>query len=679
MCSKQDCVFPWGNKNMIKDFDPDHFQDPSNFFRPFFKICPSNKLLNNKIDPSMNFINSSSVSVFPAAETSLPTIEYENTVFCSGCDSVVSNKCEINENQKQWKCHFCGKINDIQCEIDEFKKKPEFNYPFYEIIVPKGQFLSKPQRQFFIIDVSFPAVAKGYTYEFINAILDAINIMPSYYEIGICTMSNKVHVYNMRTGELEEFFEKDLQESYPSGEYLNRIENCKPLIFSMLDKISQIIPDESINGHCICTALNIVNSVLNNEGIVNIFCVGLPTFGDYPLSDRRLPESDSTLLNIPSTEVGTFYKDGKTLFYQLVIHLFVGGDSLYCDVATMGKLINYGEVKYYGRLTEETKRQIRFDVKNILNRPFLWHTNFNIHASEGTLISDEEDNIFFAAIKPQFFYVFEFFNEASLETINFQFTLDYQVGIDTKVIRVLNYTLPVTNDYHLLFKSIDEPCSFSYYLSSVVNTYFSRGSKISMQLLFDRIIMLRKIITPSFLHILYPIFSQKIFAESPKSEIDKKAAFLYSIFFGSRLNMILSLYPRLICIDTGFKTLPLTKKSLKNGSIFAIHKPNQFFIMVRKNITKISLNSYFGVTDIKKLTFAIPKLETKENKEIWELYKKTAEMNQGPLLFELFVEGSRNDITDDLYVEDMHSTVTNAPCDVWIDEVLYRMSIRHCI
>lgn len=308
---------------------------------------------------------------------------------------------------------------------------------------------------------------------------------------------------------------------------------------------------------------------------------------------------------------------------------------------------------------------------------------------------------------------------------------DNDAAVPHQMLRVITHVLPVTDDKEKLYRSLNEESLIKMMTVYMLTNVMRFGKSQAEVGIFNELLSMYPNIPRSIFHLTHSLLSNSNFLKGPKSEIDKKSAGFINIFFFDELTILLYLYPRLILVQssneekksifklfhrfslfkdnhnyddddteeqlieninnntnfvienkkviskTMYKTLPLARESLNDGTVFIIHKHDSVFIFIRKNVSPSYLTKAFGVKNLRDVQNDVPVLKTNENKLIWSIYNECCMLSKIILPFETIIEGNRTELLNDLFVDD--KLVSYSSLSSWIAQFDFQASLFTCI
>ena len=701
-------AFPWKDTFFLEGLNLENNKDPSNAVVPLYDYLKYPQKTNDKNSLPRVFFT-------PGFDTIFTTIDHTDgktgELMCKKCNAMICKHAAINDKERTWICPFCSSLNYLG-ENQTFRNRNELNHDFYEMLLPNEYLVPATPQIYFIIDISFPSVTSGFRCEFISAILENMNHIPKNFKVGLMTVSDKVKLYDLKTGQYSEITHKrDLQNCNIETQ---NIGTCEQTLANCLDQIRNEEIDPSIDGHCILSGVRFIYHLMKSSCIIIMGFTGLNRFGQFKLEEKSNNDSEQALFKVSDQIAPNKSRSlpSKLQSRGFTVFSFVGGMK-YCDIATIGRLslATSGKIFFYQNLLNEEKERLRHDLNNAFTQKYFWKCNIKSFASDNTkllkrLKNNHTNSIHIPVVSPSHSLKFSFADLQNVAEVNettflhCQFQMYYSTSPTMRAVRVFNFSLPFTNDPTIYLSSINQPYQMYMLFSDMVITTLKYGSISANRKIMSELYTKYHFYPDSTFHFLHSFMCNFIAQKCSKHESDRKAATLYNILLNDQLYSLLFFYPRLICIDPisidfinsntsqqnnkdedseivlkNFKILPLQIKSFDKGTLFVLHQHDTFSIIVRNNIGKKLLINVFDVDNITKIDKKLPKIEKMENKILWTLYQKACLLSKMTLFMKIIIERNSQEDINNIFVDD--SKINGCTLYPWISEFYLLASLQN--
>jgi len=366
------------------------------------------------------------ITFHPLAETGkeVPVINFgdANIIRCKRCRTYVNPYVAFIDGGKRWKCNICYFLNDVPREyfsivgIEGFRydhaERPELNNSVVEFVA-SPEFMHRPPQPpvyFFVIDVSYSAVASGMVQAVCNSILQAIEQKLSKNErtkIGFVTFDSTIHFYNLRSGlnspqmlvvpEVETPFTPNPED------LLVNLQDSMPLVKKLLTSLlPELFNQTQETTSALGPALHAAYKVMASQGgKLTVFQTVLPSVGAGKLPNRQNTNSDATQRTL--LQPGEQYYKNLSLELskcQIGCDLFFFAPS-YVDVATIGCLSKFtgGEINTYTLDQHNVNEASRLqnDLYRTLTRNNGFEALMRVRCSKGLCIDSHHGSFFLRA------------------------------------------------------------------------------------------------------------------------------------------------------------------------------------------------------------------------------------------------------------------------------------------
>lgn len=321
-----------------------------------------------------------------------------------------------------------------------------------------------------MIDLSLPSVSIGLTQQMIASLRSISSQIPDNFLVGLMTMSDTINFFNF--ADNTELIIPDLSDpAYPKslifemGKYRNIFLQTLDLIESR--SISQI----PASGHCIGNALQAAESILFKfGGILIIGFSDLPCHGPYPLKNRVLTEkSESDLLHTTKDQIGkSLQQIARSLTRAGVsVHLFSAG-SRYADFGSIAIFPGFtgGSIHIYQLFDEAEKSQFHNDLFSTITNEYGFSIDAKFRTSKQLRIRKYAGNFAIMGdktiscpampIQNCYFVEFEVENPISASHAHIQLSFCFTNKNRQRILRVLTFSLPTSNQIEVIKNSVDE-------------------------------------------------------------------------------------------------------------------------------------------------------------------------------------------------------------------------------
>lgn len=290
-------------------------------------------------------------------------------------------------------------------------QRVELNTSVVEFVA-SSEFMQRPPQPpvyFFVIDVSYTAIASGMVRAACAAIHKAIEDSLSKNErtrVGFVTVDSAVHYYNLRSSlsTAQMLVVPDVANSFtplPKDLLVNLAESRHVVDHLLKELLPNVFAKGTDDRSALGPALKGAYDILGNYGgKILVFQSTLPSVGVGKLANRAppgaVPAEKEKLLLRPGEQ---FYKNMALECYkkQIGVDMFLFTPK-YVDVASLGCLPRYtgGEVNHY-LLTQHSPHEanrLQNDIYRVLTRANGFESVLRIRASKGITISSHHGSFF---------------------------------------------------------------------------------------------------------------------------------------------------------------------------------------------------------------------------------------------------------------------------------------------
>eukprot|EP01113_Clastostelium_recurvatum_P009522 TRINITY_DN1458_c0_g2_i2.p1 TRINITY_DN1458_c0_g2~~TRINITY_DN1458_c0_g2_i2.p1 ORF type:complete len:1117 (-),score=203.17 TRINITY_DN1458_c0_g2_i2:19-3039(-) len=417
-------------------------------------------------------------------------------VRCRRCRTYVNPFAPFIEGGKRWRCNICDLANEVPpeyyCQLDpatglrtDVASRPELARGVVEFVAPSEYMVRPPQPAvyFFVIDVTYNAIATGMLSAAIEGIKQTLSKLPggSRTQVGIITFDKTVHFYSLKSTQSrpQMLVVPDIENVFVPlpDDLLVNLRESRHLIDDLLEKIPNMFARtqqvESAFGPTLKAAFNVIRHI---GGKMIIFQSAVPKAGVGAIVDRDDPkllntDKEAVLLN-PSDPAGTYYKDFALdcSRQQISIDLFLFPSTSFMDVATLGTLpqITGGELFYYPNFNPKSQDNERFirDLAHDLTRETGFEAVMRVRCGRGLKVLAHHGNFFIRStdllvlpnVDADKSFTIQLGLSESISGVRYtsiQSALLYTTSNGERRIRVFTSCLPVTSTLGDMFKHAD--------------------------------------------------------------------------------------------------------------------------------------------------------------------------------------------------------------------------------
>eukprot|EP00898_Chlorokybus_atmophyticus_P002080 jgi/Chlat1/2873/Chrsp195S03018 len=427
----------------------------------------------------------------PGDEVPIVNFGTSGIVRCRRCRTYINPYVQFTDGGRRWRCNVCGLLNDVPvdyfCTLDadgrrrDVAERPELCKGSVEFIAPQEYMVRAPMPPvyFFIIDVSYPAVASGMVAVAAAAIKSCLERLPgdSRTRIGFLTFDSTLHFYNLKSSlsqpqmmvvaELEDVF-----LPLPDDLLVNLRESWD-VVNSLLDSLPAIVANtqnvESALGPALQAAFMVVSPI---GGKMLVFQSSLPTLGVGRLTvrgdDPRVYGTDREQ-NLRVAEDASYKKlAAECSRVQICVDVF-SFCSPFADLGSLSTLPRYtgGQMSCYpGFTVQRDGEKFHMELVRNLTRVTGWEAVMRIRCGKGLKISSFHGHFFIRssdllalpAVDCDKAFVVQIAHDEALvtsPTVYFQCALLYTSSSGERRIRVHTLQIPVVADLGEMFNATD--------------------------------------------------------------------------------------------------------------------------------------------------------------------------------------------------------------------------------
>jgi len=626
-------------------------------------------------------------------EEAIPVIEMqkEGPVRCRRCKGYLNPWCVFTDGGRKFVCNLCGFDSDVPdeyfCNLDmsgrrtDYEYRPELRNGTVEYIVPEDYWAKKPQpiHYLFAVDVSLNAVQSGMLASFcqgLSSILygdDAANRLPEGAKIGLVTFDRSMHFYNLKPTleQAQLMVVSDVHDVFVplhEGLFVDP-EESRAVISDLLSNLPNFYAEnravEAVLGTVVSGALSAMKDC---GGKLVVFQSVLPTKGPGSLRVRehgkRTAEEEKTLL---TAQNDSYHKWATDLVNAgICADLWLFPLRAHVDVTTIGQLssITGGDTHYMPNFTyTRDSAKLAFDLRHSLTRQTGYNGVLRVRCSNGLTIHEQFGNfhmknntdIELAGIDEDKAISFMVKHDDKLDPkmdASFQCAMLYTTATGERRVRVINLSLPVTDNIGSLFRNSQMDVTINVLMKQAITL---AGSKSTQQLRDELTDKCVKILTAYRKHCayssspgqlilpdsfkLFPLYTLGMLKSTAlKScanlDIDTRVHHMRRIKSLGILELMVLLYPRLIPIGHLHEyigqpgpssniqlpaSMRISYERLRRDEAYLLENGQDLYIWLGRDISPDNLKAIFGTDDIRQVDSrqpALPNIDSPESVQI---------------------------------------------------------------
>jgi len=467
---------PWSESKL---FESEHF--PS-YFRPSVTVLPKTREIKATSGVCLGII----IDPGNASELHIEDCTNSNVVRCSKCSAYLSPWSTLSSRDSRWKCGICDYESFWISGGPPLSERYQFKYNAVDLKT-KEEFLSLPNSGpcfAFAFDISSRAIDSGllrYSTEYLCALIDQIND-DSF--ILLITFDSCVTYYNLKNNRQTSIIELDSYELPPFELY--KLREIKDTLKSVLRNLSAL-SRSSTQFNCYGSALKLAKELLNGYGgILLMFAYGYPSIGPSGIIPRGVEEknSESQMLKIASGS--SFY---VKLYKQIAnsgisLHLFSVGTE--CDLPTIGVIcgLTGGRCFHYSHLSDP--KSFYYDLSSSVMSEYFWDSSIRLRVSKGVFVSrthancslSDNDLMIVPILRKGDSFAFELDINQYIpsSSVTFQLSLVWTNNARERMVRILTFSLPVSDNVSTVIHSIDFMSYITLVFKRALMSILSGGS-----------------------------------------------------------------------------------------------------------------------------------------------------------------------------------------------------------
>ena len=545
--------------------------------------------------------------ITPGIVDNPPVVDYTNNrlVKCSRCSALLCPWSKVSSDGKHWTCAVCGYTSMWLGGGKSLNERVERTAQVVDIIGGNSfdHFPDAGPSFAFIFDVSFEALAAGFTQAAAESLIMALDELSDETVVALVTVGHCLTVFDLdrkRQISMPDFDEIDIQTK-PS-----LLGNVRPVLLACLKEIAEMNPGKRPKGQCFGTGLEAVSVLLNKiGGIAMAFIYGRPIIGPRAVPGRTKDEllREVSLLKMPKHQISIFYRElAFTLAKESIsVHLFVASNE-FVDMAVISlpSCLTNGKSYYYGDFAPRFRQMLHNDIYRTVSTKYFWDTSFRYTTSRGLVLRHMYGNCVFkdrdvvqvGAMAPTDSFTGDFTLEPHITSgsVVFQFVLSWRNAERQRIMRVFTFSLDVSEDPVMVITNIDEGALAALYMQRVLFKLILNGPKGAISSLSSEV---RSVPNPNFKSVpqlAYGLIKSRILESKYMTGPDGRMATISAIRAYSITDALLYIYPRLISVTSG-ELKVLTEEATHGEELLILHTVDSIFLWSRDATL---LMSYLG-------------------------------------------------------------------------------------
>lgn len=627
----------------------------------------SKNLSKSKINFSVVFTPLAENSDF---DTPVPYADKrENSILrCDRCGSFVNPFYVFKDGMKKFVCNICefeGSVPPGYLQNNELSKEnfPENFNSVYDFIVPDNYKLNDIDSNNILIcfDMSLQSIMNGSFNHIINSVKNLLGYLEEDTHIGFILYDEVVSFLRIYEEDQEISILRSCDKQKPVSplsfnEIFHNAKNKSEIILKILEFLEalalQQYEEQSVelsnNAHCLETLSRTLKDLFSEKGGRAIICTSIHKIKGnetvkYPTSEK---------IPIFKPKVSTFAELGSQLAEKSVtIDLFITTDKNFelptispLSLNTGGtvyfypnfKIHNYSDKLYYD-LYRSITVQRGFDIAcRLRSSQGIQILNYitpkgKVHTLDFRMPSISADQHIIAQMQ-----LGE--NLKNQKKVYLQFVTLYTNSYDTRLMRIINLSLKVTNDMPLFYKNMDcEAFSYSFLRNEIDKLFRKSPKDVNEEILQETVKLFRyyrnevggnyesrEFALPDRLK-YFPLYLSSVLHQPCLNYKNSKNNDFnyYTLLNLIQLNMTRSFYlyyPKLFDISELFKewsenpesiegggdidgvtvlldSIPSLSSLLKNDSVFLIDNGIFLYLYIQNGVDPNLLGHLFGVTN----------------------------------------------------------------------------------
>ncbi|EFJ52467.1 hypothetical protein VOLCADRAFT_72688 [Volvox carteri f. nagariensis] len=357
------------------------------------------------------------VIVHPMADEfhgrTVPVVQLSSAgiVRCRRCRTYMNPFIQWTDAGRRFKCNVCSMLNEIPVEyfssLDhngrrrDADERPELSQGTVEYVAPADYMVRAPMPPvyFFLIDVSYSAVASGMVATVAAAIKSCLDSLPGDERtlVGFLTFDSSLHFYNIKASlsQPQMLVVTELDDPFVPlpDDLLVNLRESRAVVDALLDALPNNFTGtaqvECSMGPALQAAFMVTSHI---GGKLLLFQSSVPSLGVGKVKNRDNPSAYGTerepALRNPDDPFFKRYA-AECSRVQITVDVFVMSMQ-YCDLASIAAIPRYtcGELYHYpGFMAQRDGTKLTAEICHNLTRPTAWEAVMRVRCSKGLRIS----------------------------------------------------------------------------------------------------------------------------------------------------------------------------------------------------------------------------------------------------------------------------------------------------
>lgn len=440
------------------------------------------------------------VSFYPYSDSVKDRVAEANgpIVRCRRCRTYINPFVEIIEQGSRWRCNLCYLANEFPAGFDydpvtqtpiDRASHPELNNYIYDFSNAPVEYTVRPPQPpiyLFALEVTAAAVQSGLLAASCRVIQEQLDSIPnedSRARVAFVTFDQRMHFYQIRSNEAEArvLVVSDAGEPFlpASSDLLVNLSECRTQIDSLLEQLPSFYTTPSKSSPALGPLLRSAHLLLKSVGgKIIVVAASLPSQFEGALKARDDVQLLGTNKESPLLQpANQFYKlyASEVVKDQIGVDLFIAPPSIttnvpaYMDVASLAGLTKYtgGKLHYYPSFgsSEAITTKFASDLRRFIGQEHGFEAVLRIRASQGISLSAYHGSFFLRQTDllslPNVNPDHSFSAQASIDenllgsVVSFQAALLHTTSRGERRIRVINFSVPVTEDVKEVFTNLN--------------------------------------------------------------------------------------------------------------------------------------------------------------------------------------------------------------------------------
>ncbi|GLC34598.1 hypothetical protein PLESTB_001244000 [Pleodorina starrii] len=357
------------------------------------------------------------VVVHPMADEcygrSVPVVQLSSAgiVRCRRCRTYMNPFIQWTDAGRRFRCNVCAMPNEIPVEyfssLDangrrrDADERPELSRGTVEYVAPADYMVRAPMPPvyFFLIDVSYSAVASGMVAVVAAAIKASLDSLPGDERtlVGFITFDSSLHFYNLKSSlsQPQMLVVPELDDPFVPlpDDLLVNLRESRAVVDALLEALPNNFAGtaqvESAMGPALQAAFMVTSHI---GGKLLLFQSSVPSLGVGKVKSREAPAAYGTerepALRNPDDPFFKRYA-AECSRVQITVDVFAMAMQ-HCDLASLAAIPRYtcGELYHYpGFMSQRDGPKLHSEVVHNLTRPTAWEAVMRVRCSKGLRIS----------------------------------------------------------------------------------------------------------------------------------------------------------------------------------------------------------------------------------------------------------------------------------------------------